>query len=153
MEVPRLGVESELQLLANTTAHGNTGSLTFWSRLGIKFTSAWIWDRFVSSEPWQELPLWALYQVNYLCFIRVFSLSFTLFFHIKYISLSFISLYLPVSVKVGETFSCLAGMSLCGSVPMQYACAQWLRWEEWIWSEHRSYLLLGYIGNCPLDGG
>ena len=27
-EVPRLGVELELQLLAYTTAHGNTGSLT-----------------------------------------------------------------------------------------------------------------------------
>ena len=28
MEVPRLGVESELQLLAYTKAHGNAGSLT-----------------------------------------------------------------------------------------------------------------------------
>ena len=28
MEVPRLGVESELQLLAYTTGHGNAGSLT-----------------------------------------------------------------------------------------------------------------------------
>ena len=28
MEVPRLGVESELQLPAYTTAHGTTGSLT-----------------------------------------------------------------------------------------------------------------------------
>ena len=28
MEVPRLGVESELQLPAYATAHGNTGSLT-----------------------------------------------------------------------------------------------------------------------------
>ena len=28
MEVPRLGVESELQLLAYTTAHSNAGSLT-----------------------------------------------------------------------------------------------------------------------------
>ena len=28
MEGPRLGVESELQLLASTTAHGNAGSLT-----------------------------------------------------------------------------------------------------------------------------
>ena len=29
MEVPRLGVESELQLLAFATAHGNPGSLTY----------------------------------------------------------------------------------------------------------------------------
>ena len=29
MEVPRLGVISELQLLAYTTAHGNAGSLTY----------------------------------------------------------------------------------------------------------------------------
>ena len=28
IEIPRLGVESELQLMAYTTAHGNAGSLT-----------------------------------------------------------------------------------------------------------------------------
>ena len=30
IEVPRLGAESELQLLAYTTAHRNAGSLTYW---------------------------------------------------------------------------------------------------------------------------
>ena len=55
MEVPRLGVELELQLLACTTAagtldpswvcdlhHSNTGSLTHWVRPGIKPTFSWI---------------------------------------------------------------------------------------------------------------
>ena len=57
MYVPRLGVESQLQLLAYTTAtamqiqamsvacttaHGNTGSLTPWARPGIEPTSSWI---------------------------------------------------------------------------------------------------------------
>ena len=63
MEVPRLGVESELQLLActtatacgiratsvtYTTAHGNAGSLTHWTRPGIKLTSSWILVGFLS---------------------------------------------------------------------------------------------------------
>ena len=56
-KVPRLGVKSELQLTAYTTAtatqdqaasatyttaHGNAGSLTHWTRPGIKPTSLWI---------------------------------------------------------------------------------------------------------------
>ena len=36
MEVPRLGVESELQLSAYTTAHGNARSLTQWAEPGIE---------------------------------------------------------------------------------------------------------------------
>ena len=54
MEIPRLGVKSELQLLASATvmwipatpvnyaaAYGNTGSLTQGSRPGIKSASPW----------------------------------------------------------------------------------------------------------------
>ena len=64
MEVPRLGVESKLEPLAyttatpdlscvcNTTARGNTRSLTHWSRPGIKPVSLWILVRFVPAEPW-----------------------------------------------------------------------------------------------------
>ena len=63
MEVPRLGVESELQLPAYatatqcqigaesatyTTAHGNTEWLTHWARPGIKPASSWILVGFVS---------------------------------------------------------------------------------------------------------
>ena len=47
MEVPRLGVESELQLLAYTTAHCNARSLTHWARPGIKPESSWILVGFV----------------------------------------------------------------------------------------------------------
>ena len=65
-EVPRSGVESELQSPAYpqpqqhwiwvvsttyTTAHSNAGSLTHWVRLGIEPTSSWILVRFVSAEP------------------------------------------------------------------------------------------------------
>ena len=39
-----------------TTAHGNTRSLTHWSRPGIEPTSSWILGRFVTTEPQQELP-------------------------------------------------------------------------------------------------
>ena len=66
MEVPRLGVKSELQLPAYatataiqdpsficnlTTAHGNTRSLTQLVRPGIQPTSSWILVRFVSLGP------------------------------------------------------------------------------------------------------
>ena len=59
-EVPSLGVESELQLLAYTTAtatpdpsiaHGNAGSLTHRVRPGIEPESSWILVRFVIIEP------------------------------------------------------------------------------------------------------
>ena len=70
MEVPRLGVKSELQLLAYTTAtavqhlshicelttaYGNAGSLTHCVRPGIELASSWILVGFVTSEPQWEL--------------------------------------------------------------------------------------------------
>ena len=66
MEVPRLGVNSELQLppyasatatwdlspsATYTTAHGNAGSLTLWARPGIKPASSWTLVGFVTAEP------------------------------------------------------------------------------------------------------
>ena len=74
MEVPRLGVESELQLLAYTTTiatqdlsyvcdlyHSSRQcqSLTHWARPGIEPMSSWILARFVTTEPWREL-LWRI---------------------------------------------------------------------------------------------
>ena len=56
MEVPRLGVESELQLRAYTMAHGNARYLTHWSRLGMEPTSSWILAGFIAAKPRQELP-------------------------------------------------------------------------------------------------
>ena len=68
MEVPRLGVKLELQLLAYTTAnamwesviyttaHGNTRSLTQWARPGMKLESSWILVGFVTTVPQGELP-------------------------------------------------------------------------------------------------
>ena len=66
MEVPRLGVESELQLPASPqpqqrqtwaspatypTACSNAGSLTYWARPGIEPTSSWILVGFLLTEP------------------------------------------------------------------------------------------------------
>ena len=51
MEVPRLGVESELQLPAYTAAHGNTRSLA-----RIEPVPSWIPAGFVTTEPQRELP-------------------------------------------------------------------------------------------------
>ena len=66
MEVPSLGVESELQLPAYATAtaaqdpscvynlHGKVGSLT--PEPGIEPTSSWILVRFVTAEPQMGTP-------------------------------------------------------------------------------------------------
>ena len=42
------------------------------------------------------------------------------------------------------TYPSLEGVSLCGSVPIQSVCVQWLWWEGWIWSDPES---------CPPQGG
>ena len=72
MEVPRLAVQWELQLLAfstatatqdpsntasaaYTTAHGKAGSLTHWVRPGIKPMSSWILVRFITAVLPREL--------------------------------------------------------------------------------------------------
>ena len=51
----QLGVESELLLLAYTTAHGNAGSFTRWGRPGIKLTTSWLLVGFVSTASQMEL--------------------------------------------------------------------------------------------------
>ena len=51
MEVPRLGVQSELQWLAYTTAHGNARSLTHQARPGIKLETSWFLVGFVPAAP------------------------------------------------------------------------------------------------------
>ena len=81
MEVPRLGVESELYLPAYTTAtatqdsshiravtyttaHSNTGPLTHWARPGIEPASSWIPVRFTSMAPQRELHLSLLMEIK-----------------------------------------------------------------------------------------
>ena len=69
MEVPRLGVESELQLPVTATAtamqdlshvgdlhhtHGNSESLTHRERLGIEPVSSWMQVGFITAEPQWE---------------------------------------------------------------------------------------------------
>ena len=63
MEVPRLGVKSEPQLPAYTTAMAipdmsyisdssqQHGSLTHWAGSGIELTSSWMLIRFITAEP------------------------------------------------------------------------------------------------------
>ena len=71
MQISRLGVESELQLLAYatatatqhlswvcdlTTTHGNARSLTHWVRPGIEAASSWLLVRLVSAVPqWESI--------------------------------------------------------------------------------------------------
>ena len=71
MQVPRLGVKLELQLLAYITAiatwdlspvcdlhqaHGNARSLTHWARPEIKCVSSCIPVGFITAKSWRELP-------------------------------------------------------------------------------------------------
>ena len=70
MEVPRLGVELEIQLPAYTKgtempdpscicylpySSWQCGSLTHWERPGIKLATLWFLDGFVSAAPWRDL--------------------------------------------------------------------------------------------------
>ena len=57
-------------------------------------------------------------------------------------------------MKLGKTvtYPSLESMSLCGSVPVQSACAQWFWWESWIWRGHRPRLLPGSTGRATLVG-
>jgi len=77
MEVPRLGVDSEMLLPAYTTATATWDlshdcdlpnsswqprSLTHWLRPGIKPVSSWILVRFATTEPqWERLHLFLFY--------------------------------------------------------------------------------------------
>ena len=75
MEVPRLGIESELQLpqqhsiwamsATYTTDHGNVGSLTHWTRPGIKPASSWMLVR-VFPEPQWDLLFFHYFIIVYL---------------------------------------------------------------------------------------
>ena len=72
MELPRLGVELEIQLLAYNNSHSNceiqaasvtytiahsyAGSPTHWARPGIEPASSWILVGFISAVPRRELP-------------------------------------------------------------------------------------------------
>ena len=67
VEVPRRGVELEMQLLAYTTAHSNARSWTHWTRPGIRPTSSRILVRFITC--------WAtMWTPRFVC-------SFVCFFH------------------------------------------------------------------------
>ena len=50
-------------------------------------------------------------------------------------------------------------VSLCGSILIQPAYAQWFWWESWTWCEHKSHLSWGFAGNshlgrkCAREGG
>ena len=93
MEVPRLGVESELQLPAYatatatpdlatsvicTTAHGNARSLTYSSRRGIEPMSSWILLGFITTEPqWKLLSFFLIFASQR---SKIHSCSFSFYF-------------------------------------------------------------------------
>ena len=80
MQIPRLGVPSELYPLAYTiatatadlsqsatyiTAHGNTGSSTHGARPGTKPATPWLLGRSLSAVPLWELPCSQVFLVQY----------------------------------------------------------------------------------------
>ena len=73
MEIPRLGVESELQQhqiraesATYTTAHGNAGSLTHWLRPRIKPASSQILVGFINCWTTQGIPIQYIHYFNFL---------------------------------------------------------------------------------------
>ena len=94
MEIPRLGVQSELVGLwldtpqpqrcriwamsaTYTTAHGNAASLTHWERPGIELVTSWLLVGFVSAVPQWELHIFRLnFSSGFLPFGGVVNLDF-----------------------------------------------------------------------------
>ena len=83
MEIPRLGFELELQLLAyatdtatliqatsvtHTTAHGNAGSLTHWARPGTEPEFSWILVGFLKSWAMKGAH-WSLWEEGFFLFL------------------------------------------------------------------------------------
>ena len=52
-----------------TIAHSDTGSLTYWTRSGIKPASSWILVRFVSTVPQWELPVFVFVFLFFFCIL------------------------------------------------------------------------------------
>ena len=84
MEVLRLGVKSELQLLVYTTATetagsepyatytaapGNAGSVTHWARPGIKPESSWMLVGFVTRWAITGTPIFEFFKLSYICIV------------------------------------------------------------------------------------
>ena len=69
-DVPRLGVQSELQLLAYTTPHGNSGSLTQWARPGIEPRSSWMLVGFINCWAMSGTPVVFLKQRKHSPFLK-----------------------------------------------------------------------------------
>ena len=69
----QVGVKSELQLPAYTTAHGNAGSPTHWARPGIEPASSWLPVRFISTVPQRELTHFLIFNlvVRFFVFIEI----------------------------------------------------------------------------------
>ena len=76
LQVPRLGVELELQLPAYTTATATLDTLTYRSRPGIEPTSSGILDRFVTTEPQWETLFSNFYVFCFILFYFIFILLF-----------------------------------------------------------------------------
>ena len=102
MEVPRLGVESELLLPAYaiatavpdpaasanyTTAPGNAGSLTHWGRPGIEHATSWFLVRFTSAAPDRNSKMHCLFQLHFIIIRRLPWLYLVFFFIICFLFL------------------------------------------------------------------
>ena len=91
MEVPRLGVKSGLQLLACTTAHGNTTSLTHRARPGIEPATSCFLVGFITTVLRRNSSL--IFSIIYLVSITFTStLIFLIFFLVLALSFVFVCL-------------------------------------------------------------
>ena len=59
--------------VTHTTAHGNAGSLTHWARPGIKPTTSWFLNGFISAVPQQELLEFAFFEFLLLFLLLLYS--------------------------------------------------------------------------------
>ena len=106
-----------------STVHSNAGSLTHWTRPGIKPASSWILVRFIYPEPRQELPLFPFLAHFSFPSPNLFSTQWKnnslVFLILKIVLTVFSNWCLPSDTKQEEASPLLSGYSGCfWSVPV-----------------------------------
>ena len=128
VEVPRLGIEKKLQLLAYATAtatrnpsaifvraHPNARSLTHWVRPGIKPTSSWIlvrWTQFLLSRDGNSSSF-------------LFILFFFLGLHLQHMEVSGLEVELELQLQAYSTAMAMSGPSCICNLGLNL-------WQCWI---------------------
>ena len=134
-EVPRLGVELELQPLAYTTAHSNARSLTHCVRPGIEPTASWILVRFVNCWAVMRTPIF-----QFLHFKQMASCSTHSFMPDFLFNLILPRCVHTVACIALWSFSCSLVFHCVTILQFIYDSCQWTLSCFWVWDTTHVYI-------------